>query len=212
MSFWIEGPPQKPGVYECEVSVVPGFRATIPVFFDGHVGRRLETASEIVASSIARHRRLEVVLDETPIVTPTPEPFRVTEPGWYRTRDGRKAKVVCVGRPFDPDCQYPVFGWVAGVRWMRTWARSGEAVLGRSRPGDLVAKWIDEPAVPPRPPALELFLIHRNMSGTAGDWCYEATWANQEWGQYFAFNGEAGERVVFSKDKGWRRVSEKEQP
>lgn len=210
MSGWIEGPPQKPGVYECETSIGLGFSAMMHVFFDGQVSRRLDTAIGLAASSITRHRRLEVVPDETPIAaTPTPEPFRVTEPGWYRTRCGKKAKVVCMENSDDTDTVYPILGWIDGPARPITWKRSGETVFGQSSPADLVAKWIDEPTTPPKPPALEPFLIVRPIPYSAS---HERVWVNQECGQYFAFNGEAGERVVFSKDKGWRRVSEKEQP
>lgn len=72
--------------------------------------------------------------------SPNPEPFTITEPGEYVTRDGRKVVVVAVN--LRGEC--PVLGYTAEDNWDNacTWGADGRAYNPPSEhPRDIVDRW-----------------------------------------------------------------------
>ena len=72
--------------------------------------------------------------------SPNPEPFTITEPGEYVTRDGRKVVVVAVN--LRGEC--PVLGYIAEDNWDSacTWGADGRAYNPPSEhPRDIVDRW-----------------------------------------------------------------------
>lgn len=71
-------------------------------------------------------------------------PFRITGPGLYRTRDGRKAEVKSIE---SIGYNYPVSGIMGGLEF--TWRLDGSFYLTQNGSAeDLVAHWTEEPAQP----------------------------------------------------------------
>lgn len=72
---------------------------------------------------------------------PKPEPFTITEPGEYVTRDGRKAVVTAAN--MRGEC--PVLGYVVEAYWDSplSWCANGRVyVHGSDNPRDLVGRWV----------------------------------------------------------------------
>lgn len=72
--------------------------------------------------------------------SPNPEPFTITEPGEYVTRDGRKVVVVAVN--LRGEC--PVLGYIAEDNWDSacTWGADGRVYNPPSEhPRDIVDRW-----------------------------------------------------------------------
>lgn len=63
---------------------------------------------------------------------------------YYRTRDGRKARVLCTDHV---KLNYPVAGSIGGELY--SWTGEGEFYRGTINIIDLVAEWIDKPELPP---------------------------------------------------------------
>jgi hypothetical protein len=76
------------------------------------------------------------------------------EPGYYRTRDGRKARVLCTDAPG----RYPVIGYVeeGSSILCEAWSASGEMVVGAKVGGDLLAPWTQPKTVTVTPWAFML--------------------------------------------------------
>ena len=53
----------------------------------------------------------------------------------YRTRDGRKVRLLCVDGPFD---DYPVVGFIEGSVDSHKWRSNGRCLLASVSPGDLI--------------------------------------------------------------------------
>ncbi|MET4294738.1 hypothetical protein ABIB06_006571 [Bradyrhizobium sp. LB8.2] len=65
---------------------------------------------------------------------------------YYRTRDGRKAFVGCVGNPFQQNqCEWDgAIGWVetnGGCQYRESWREDGRAAAATNHDLDLVAEW-----------------------------------------------------------------------
>lgn len=73
---------------------------------------------------------------------------------FYKTRDGRKARVyavACGGEyPIHGAMEYPDSGW-----WAFTWDVFGHNSSGEQSPNDLFSEWVDEPI--PIPQKKKLF-------------------------------------------------------
>lgn len=72
--------------------------------------------------------------------TPKPEPFTITEPGEYVTRNGRKAVVTALGLR----STYPVSGYICSPDWdsVSTWLPDGSYRCGGTdQPSDIVGRW-----------------------------------------------------------------------
>lgn len=66
---------------------------------------------------------------------------------FYRTRDGRKARVLCTDAP----SSWPVVGYIEGPSGTglstHTWSQDGAFFSNATREADLIAEWIDAPEV-----------------------------------------------------------------
>ena len=68
-------------------------------------------------------------------------------PGYWKTRDGRKVRILCVDGPSD----MPVIGYFLSVNYpdpARSWSIEGRYHLGPDNPTsgcDLISPWVDEP-------------------------------------------------------------------
>lgn len=63
-------------------------------------------------------------------------------PGYYKTRDGRKARVLCVDAPG----KYPCVGYIdqsSEVRGHYSWALDGVYQSGNSSASDLIEPWTE---------------------------------------------------------------------
>lgn len=70
-------------------------------------------------------------------------PFQITEPGYYRTRDGRKAWAA--PNPFSAD-SFVIGGWIDSRRdGVQEWQRNGLYFREGECPEDLIAPWTDAP-------------------------------------------------------------------
>jgi hypothetical protein len=67
--------------------------------------------------------------------------FKITKPGEYRTREGKKAVVLVIDENIPG--VYPVVGYTEGVDGVDTWATSGTYCLGNKNAviQDIVAEW-----------------------------------------------------------------------
>ncbi len=68
--------------------------------------------------------------------------MRITQPGFYKTRDGRKVHVVHVRT--DTDWEYPITGWIEGVSGYDNWTADGRLYFnGQNGNADLIAEWTE---------------------------------------------------------------------
>lgn len=68
--------------------------------------------------------------------------MNITQPGFYKTRDGRKVHVVHVRT--DTDWEYPIVGIIADTPGYDHWTADGHLYFGtRGNPSDLVAEWTE---------------------------------------------------------------------
>lgn len=67
---------------------------------------------------------------------PKKKPFRITGPGLYRTRDGRRAFVSHI----EEGMAYPALGVIEGCKGMTEWTLSGAWASGTSE-YDLISRW-----------------------------------------------------------------------
>jgi len=91
------------------------------------------TAGDIVAYKVTREAPV-------PESEPKPEPFTITEPGEYVTRDGRKVVVVALNLRGE----FPVLGYTAEYNWDNacTWRADGRVYgLPSEHPRDIVDRW-----------------------------------------------------------------------
>ncbi len=80
--------------------------------------------------------------------------------GWWRTRDGRKARVLCT----DAEDDFPCIGYVLhlGNEMARAtqWSKDGRTLEDIQTPEDLIEPWIDRPVI---------------------DWSKMPAWAEKVW-------------------------------
>lgn len=69
---------------------------------------------------------------------PKKKPFRITKPGLYRTRDGRKAFVSSVNHE---GFSYPVTALIQGEVYIRTYKELGHHFGGVDNLADLISRW-----------------------------------------------------------------------
>lgn len=136
------------------------------------------------------------------------QPFAVDGPGDYRTRDGRKAVVEYIASRSN-EIRFSV-GYIVGhIRGVVFWELDGKYDRGVISAHDLVSKWVEPLPIPPKPAALEPFLIENADPSQKPRWChsesknggvfYELDWRGKRVAEYLAVHG--WRRVT------WRRVT-----
>ena len=114
--------------------------------------------------------------------------------GYWKTRDGRKARVLCV----DAQGRYPCVGYVEYKDCVspESWTEEGANVNAAQTRGDLVSPWIDAPVI---------------------DWSKEREWvkaiALDGAGIWFRYSKVPNQGVNCWHDGGWsQRLHPSEQP
>lgn len=87
--------------------------------------------------------------------------MRITEPGFYKTRDGRKVHVVYVRT--DADWEYPITGWVEGSPGYDNWTADGRLYYeGVDNGADLASEWAE--------PRTGTVWVNIDADGYQGSW------------------------------------------